>query len=178
VRELVIVIADLYLPRAHEAAPEVVAGFGALPGFEAAARFGTRAALTRGWREWLAGSLGHTDLHGAALACTTAATLPAPPPSGLTWWIATPLSLQAGAASVHLDHRGLLRLSHAEQDALAADFARTFGSSGHVLLPLPSGAFMLCTCAIGAHAMREPARWAGSGLAHRCRKGRGHRCGG
>jgi hypothetical protein len=165
VRELVIVIADLYLPPAHEAAPEVAAAFAAVPGIEAAARFGTRAALAQGWRDWLAGALGHADLRGTALACTSAAVLPAPPPPGLTWWIATPLSLQVGATSVHLDHRGILRLSHAEQGALAADFARTFGASGHALLPLPSGAFILCTCAIGPHPMREPARWAGSELA-------------
>jgi hypothetical protein len=166
VRELVIVIADLYLTDAPDAAaPEVAAAFDAVPGIEAVTRFGTRTPLTRGWRDWLASSLGHPELSGAALACTAAAVLPVPPPPVLTSWIATPLSLHAGAASVHLDHRGILRLARAEQDALAADFARTFGSSGHALLPLPSGAFMLCTSAIGPRAMREPARWAGSELA-------------
>lgn len=164
-RELVIVIADLYLPDAHEAAaPEVAAAFTAVPGIEAAARFGTRASLAHGWRDWLAGSLGHTELSGAALAPTAAALVPAPP-TGSTCWIATPLSLQAGAASVHLDHRGILRLTREEQDTLATDFADTFGASGHALLPLPSGAFALCTRAIEPLALREPARWAGRELA-------------
>lgn len=164
-RELVIVIADLYLPDAHEAAaPEVAAAFAAVPGIEAAARFGTRASLAHGWRDWLAGSLGHTELGGTALASTAAALLAAPP-TGATCWIATPLSLQAGAASVHLDHRGILRLTGEEQDTLATDFTATFGASGHTLLPLPSGAFLLCTRAIEPLALREPARWAGRELA-------------
>jgi len=162
VRELVIVIADLYLPDAQDtAASAVAAAFPAVPGIEAAARFGTRASLAHGWRDWLAGSLGHTDLPGTALAWTAAAVLPVPPPPGVTCWIATPLSLQAGAASVHLDHRGILRLTGEEQDALAADFTRTFGSSGHKLLPLPSGAFVLATHGFEPLALREPARWAG-----------------
>jgi hypothetical protein len=163
VRELVIVIADLYLPEA--AAAEVGAAFAAVPGIETAARFGTHHSLPHGWRAWLAVSLGHTDLTGVALACTAAAVLPVPPSAGLTSWIATPLSLQVGAASVHLEHRGILRLTGEEQAALAADFARTFGSSGHALLPLPSGAFVLRTRAIGPHAMHEPARFAGRELA-------------
>jgi hypothetical protein len=166
VRELVIVIADLYLPDAQEAAaPEVAAAFTDVPGIEAAARFGRRRSLTDGWRAWLAASLGHTGLAGTALASTAAAVLPVPAADGLTSWIATPLSLQAGAASVHLEHRGILRLTGEEQEALAADFARTFGSSGHALLPLPSGAFVLGTRGIAPQAMREPARFAGRELA-------------
>jgi len=165
VRELVIVIADLYLPNAADAAaPAVAAAFPGVPGIEAAARFGTRTSLADGWRDWLAGSLGHPDLPGTALACTAAAVLPAPPPPELTCWIATPLSLQAGAASVRLGHHGILRLSGEEQGALAVDFARTFDSSGHRLLPLPSGAFLLCTRAIQPLGLREPARWAGGEL--------------
>ena len=164
-RELVIVIADLYLPDAHDAAAsEVAAAFAGVPGIEAAARFGTRLSLRQGWRDWLAGSLGHTELSGTALALTAAALAPVPP-TGSTCWIATPLSLQAGAASVHLDHRGILRLTREEQETLATDFAHTFGASGHTLVPLPSGSFVLCTRAIEPLALPEPARWAGRELA-------------
>jgi hypothetical protein len=159
------VIADLYLPEAPEAAaPEVAAAVTAVPGIEAAGRFGTRTRLTDGWRDWLAASLGRADLGGVAPACIAAAARPPVPPS-TTSWIATPLSLQAGTASVHLDHRGILRLTAAELETLAADFARTFGSSGHVLAPLPSGAFLLSTRGIEPLPIREPARCAGGELA-------------
>jgi hypothetical protein len=50
VRELVIVIQDLYLPEAPAAGVPL-----ALPGLEFVARFGTRVSLAHGWRAWLAG---------------------------------------------------------------------------------------------------------------------------
>src|SRR5439155_778595 len=80
--------------------PGAAAVAGAAPGIESAGRFGQRAALEHGWREWLAHELGRADLAGAAPACVAAAEVaPAGPPalaSG-TPWIATPLHLRAGA---------------------------------------------------------------------------------
>jgi hypothetical protein len=46
----------------------------------------------------------------------------------------------------------------AEQAILAADFARTFGSSSHTLTPLPSGEFLLATPGLAPLATEEPAR--------------------
>src|SRR5207302_1089360 len=69
VREIVIVIADLYLPHGANGAPLGGAGVaGTAPGIESAGRFGQRAALEHGWREWLAHELGRADL--AAVATT------------------------------------------------------------------------------------------------------------
>src|SRR2546423_996126 len=162
VREIVIVIADLYLPQGAAAVA------GAAPGIERALRFGERAALEHGWREWLAHELGRADLAGAAPACVAAAELaPAGPPAGAsgTLWIATPLHLSAGAARAVLDHRGVLRLPPAELAALAAAFQDTFGPSGFTLMPLSSGGFLLRTVGIAAVATTEPARCAGGDLA-------------
>src|SRR2546423_1291340 len=131
------------------------AGGGAARGIERALRLGERAALGRGWREWLAPELGRADLAGAAPACVAAAELaPAGPPAGAsgTLWIATPLHLSAGAARAGLDHRGVLRLPPAELAALAAALQDTFGASGFTLMPLSSGDFLLATVGIGALA--------------------------
>jgi hypothetical protein len=87
VREIVIVIPDLYLdPSATDTragGPESVpAGFppgagapGSMPGFEHAARFGTRRSLAPdgGWRPWLARWLGRPDLAPYAPAPIAAA---------------------------------------------------------------------------------------------------------
>ncbi len=48
-------------------------------------------------------------------------------------WFATPLHLFAGLDSVHLHPAGLLELSAAEQQLLAADFARVFAGAPWVL---------------------------------------------
>src|SRR5437762_2199272 len=101
---MVIGIADLYLPLGGAA----VAG-AAAPGIESAGRFGERAALQHGWREWLAHALGRADLAGAAPACIAAAEVaPAGPAVGAsgTLWIATPLHLSAGAAGRRSRHCG------------------------------------------------------------------------
>jgi len=163
VREIVIVIADLYLPLGGAA----VAG-AAAPGIESAGRFGERAALQHGWREWLAHALGRADLAGAAPACIAAAEVaPAGPAVGAsgTLWIATPLHLSAGAAPLVLDHRGVLRLPQAELATLAAAFQDTFGVSGFTLTPLSSGDFLLRTAGMATVATTEPARCAGRDLA-------------
>ena len=170
------VIADLYLPHGANGAGGAVPG--AVPGIESAGRFGERAALQHGWREWLAHALGREDLAGAAPACIAAAAAevaPAGPPAGAvgTPWIATPLHLAAGAARLYLDHRGVLRLPRAELAALAAAFQDTFAVSGVMLTPLPSGEFLLRTAGIAAVATTEPARCVGTDVAEALPRGAG-----
>ena len=171
--ELVIVIPDLYLPRELRGAGGA-AGFGDIPGIEGAARFGARAPLAGGWRAWLPGWIGRTELAAVAPACIAAAALDAgtevapadmPGASVTSWWIARAVHFHAGLTRVHLDQRGLLRLPPAEQATLAADFARTFGSSNYTLAPLPSGEFLLSTPGLAPLATAEPGRCVGAELA-------------
>lgn len=166
-RELVIVIPDLYLkPQGSGAAPALASG--RFAGLEHAGRFGVRAALGEGWRAWLAQQLARADLAQVAPARIAAAVLAEPQAQSAqaaTYWIATPLHLTAGLARVHLDHRGVLALSAAERATLATAFAGTFGSSGFSLTPLPSGDFLLKTPGVGALRTVEPARCIGSDLA-------------
>jgi hypothetical protein len=104
VREIVIVISDLYLPprdadpsnrKARAARTGAASGnvgapgssdptagaTGTLPGFEHATRFGQRRSIEGegGWRPWLARWLGRTDLAGVAPAVIAAAAADAPP---------------------------------------------------------------------------------------------------
>ena len=174
-REIVIVIADLYLTDGAQGTPvKGGAAAGAVPGIESAGRFGERAALQHGWREWLARALGREDLAGAAPACIAAAAVaPGVPPAdaGGTLWIATPLQLTAGAARLYLDHRGVLRLPRAELAALAAAFQDTFAVSGCSLTPLSSGDFLLRTAGMAPVATIEPARCAGNDVAEALPRG-------
>ena len=159
--ELVIVLTDLYLPEAHPQAAAAETPL-ALPGIEQAGRYGQRVALTAGWRAWLARRLGRDDLAALAPARIAAAVLPAAaaPP-----WLACPVHLSAGLSRVHLDHRGLLRLSAAEQAALTDAFARAFAGSLFTLAALPCGEFLLGAPGIGAVPTTEPARCAGGEIA-------------
>jgi hypothetical protein len=171
VRELVIVIPDLYLPRELRGTSPKAGAFANVPGIERVARFGTRQSLPGGWRAWLPGRVGRPELADVAPACIAAAGLdasPAPSAPGThaasTRWIATAVHLQAGLTRVHLDHRGLLRLAAGEQATLATDFGRTFGSTNCTLSPLPGGEFLLDTPGLPALATSEPARCAGGEL--------------
>ena len=160
VHELVIVLTDLYLPEAH---PQLAADVPvALPGIEQAGRYGERVALSAGWRAWLARRLGREDLAALAPARIAAALLPA---SGEPQWLATPVHLSAGLSRVHLEHRGLLRLSEPEQAALTHAFAHTFAGSGFTLAGLPCGEFVLQAPGIRAVPTSEPARCAGGEIA-------------
>jgi hypothetical protein len=164
VQELVIIIADVYLPPAAAAAPEPGVELAHLPGIESAGRFGARAAL-EDWRAWLARRLGRPDLAGVAYARVAAAAATADAgAAGDTLWLATPVHLSAGLTRVHLNQRGLLRLRGEEQSVLAGEFRRTFGGEGLVLLPLGSGEFLLRTPGLAAHPAGEPARSAGSAI--------------
>ena len=80
-------------------------------------------------------------------------------------WLATPVNLVAGLTSVHLDRRGLLRLSAADLTALAAEFRRVFHDSGFVLEPLDSGDFLLFGPQLRVAQMLEPARAMGNSIA-------------
>jgi hypothetical protein len=179
VREIVMVITDLYLPAsADAAAARAATPAGSAPGMEHAARFGARAALTEGWRAWLARHLGRGGLAQVAPARIAAAALPndaaaraADPHSGV--WIATPLHLMPGLARVHLEVHGILQLGDAELTALVAEFARAFGSAPLTLHPLPSGQLLLFTPGMPACVTTEPARAAGADLAHALPQGPG-----
>jgi hypothetical protein len=157
VHELVIVIADLYLP--DEGALDGVV----LPGLERIARFGTHAALPDGWRAWLARSLGRQDL--AVLPPATVAAFCAGDVCAGSVWLATPVHLGAGLTSVHMDNRGLLKLPMATLATLAKDFHKVFHGSGFALEPLASGGFLLLGRApLKARAL-EPARCVGASMA-------------
>jgi len=167
VRELVIVITDLYLRHARPGA--AVAG---APGIEHAARFGARTSLGHGWREWLAHSLGRGDLAGVAPAGVAAAAAGLAVSPGGSRWIATPVQLTPGVSGVYLDQGGILRLSDAELAALALAFRDTFGDSGCTLTPLPSGEFLLeAPAAVVAVPTLEPARAAGLDVAEALPRG-------
>jgi hypothetical protein len=164
VREIVIVIADLYLA---PGAAGAVAAAAAVPGIATLGRFGVRTRLARGWRDWLARVVERTDLADVAPACVAAAALPpaqAAVGEAVTSWIATPVQLTAGLARVDLDPRGILRLPPPELSALAAEFGRTFATSGFTLTPLPSGELLLRTPGIAPAETTEPARCTGVGV--------------
>lgn len=174
--EAVIVIPDLYLP-SDELPGEPAAGPGALAGFDHAGRFGQRQRLGTGWREWLAHWLGRGDLAGVSVAAVAAAALTSAAGDGsrrasaaaggnaATRWIATPVQLVAGLTRVHLERRGIVRLTPEEQAVLADAFHGTFGGSGVTLQPLSDGQFLALTPGIAAVATTEPARCAGGLLA-------------
>jgi hypothetical protein len=87
VREIVIVISDLYLvPGQTGASTDAGGGAGAignLPGIEHVARFGQRRSIEGegGWRPWLARWLGRDDLAGVAPAVIAAAAASAVMPA-------------------------------------------------------------------------------------------------
>jgi hypothetical protein len=139
-REIAVVISDLYLPRAADA-PSASA-VAPLPGLAEAARFGQKRAIEGGWRAWLARWMGRDDLARAAPAAVAAAASARPSGEGSVW-IANPIHLIAGLTSLHLDYRGLLRLPAQDLARLAQDFAKTFGETEFHLEALESGPFLL-----------------------------------
>jgi hypothetical protein len=114
VREIVIVISDLYLapgqaggsPEAAASAREAAAASVTLRGFEHAARFGRRRSIEGegGWRPWLARWLGRDDLAAVAPAVIAAATAStataASTPSSARTVSAEPVSSGARTASI------------------------------------------------------------------------------
>ena len=156
-RELVIVVSDLYLP-AEGRADSVL-----LPGLERVARFGTKSVLAAGWRPWLARHVGCEALALEAPACVAARCCDADITGAV--WLAAPVHCIAGLSSVHLEHRGLLKLPMATLHALAADFQAVFQEAAFALQPLASGGFLLAgPASADAHAT-EPARAVGMNMA-------------
>jgi hypothetical protein len=153
VQALVIVIADLYLPE------EGFTGALVVPGLERIARFGRRTVLADGWRPWLARCVGAAALVEEAPASVAARCCEAALADGV--WLATPVHCIAGLSSVHLEHRGLLKLSLPTLRALAADFHQVFQGSGFTLVPLASGGFLLSGPAVPDPQALEPARCVG-----------------
>jgi hypothetical protein len=170
VHEIVIAVADLYFPEARDApaAPDVT-----LPGFAQIARFGERATLEHGWREWLARWAGRDDLARVPPSVVAAAGASSQTAGNLDTWIATPLHLAAGLTTLHFDIRGILRLAREELEELALDFRRSFHDAGSQLLPLESGEFVLHQPTIPSVATTEPARIAASGVAEALPRGEG-----
>jgi hypothetical protein len=162
VREIVIVIADLYLDleAARPAASPTFGaslGAGTTPGIERLARFGDKTTLAHGWRAWAAHWLGLPQYADEAPASVAAAAL-ADAPADRAVWLATPVHLIAGLTSLHFDTRGVLRLSSAELAELAASFRDTFRGSGLDLHPL-EGELLLSGPLVATPATTtEPAR--------------------
>lgn len=150
-REIVIVIRDLYLDRQQAgvdfrgvAAPDAAAAPReiAAPGLEHLARFGEKRPTPQGWRAWVAGWLGLPQYATEAPASIAAASLQNAPRERAVW-LATPLYLVTGLSSLHFDRRSLLSLPDAQLEALAASFRDTFGGSGFDLHPLEAGELLL-----------------------------------
>ncbi|MGH8179634.1 MAG: hypothetical protein ACRET2_11740 [Steroidobacteraceae bacterium] len=165
-REIVIVIADLYLEPDLAVAPAAGSASGATPGLGYLARFGDETALPEGWRAWTAQWLGLPQYAREAPASIAAAAIadvladmPPDAPAGRALWLATPVHLMAGLTSLHFDRRSLLRLPRAELEELARSFANTFRGSGLELHPLQDGELLLSGPPLAAPATTtEPAR--------------------
>jgi hypothetical protein len=170
VREVVIVISDLYLSQEtpERQLPEGVA----LPGLEHVARFGRRSTVEGGWRRWLAQRLSvEDDIVSAAPA--TVASLALNNRAAGTVWMATPVHLIAGLTSLHLDRRSVLHLPAEDLAALESDFHRTFADSGFALRPVDSGDFLLLGPEMALADTLEPARSMGESVAEGMRGGTG-----
>ncbi len=165
-RELVIVISDLYLDSGDISSSSASGVAGVLPGFEHVGRFGQGSAVEGGWRAWLARWLGRADLANVAPAVVAAygagvfSGAPAVEPlsQNSTVWIASPVHLIAGLTSLHVDRRSLLRLSAADLAGFAGSFERTFGDTELRLSAVRSGEFLLQGPGRLSAATTEPAR--------------------
>jgi hypothetical protein len=163
VEEVVIVIADLYLASAAEAAS--IRGVD-LPGLARIARYGSSQPLEQGWRPWLAVWSGQGGLAQSAPATVAAAAsrVTADEVNGRMAWLATPVHLVAGLSSVHLDARGLLQVELDARRELAQDFNTVFAESGFRLEALPSASFLMTGPRIEDRDTVEPARILGASV--------------
>jgi hypothetical protein len=163
VEEVVIVITDLYLSSAAEAAS--IRGVD-LPGLARIARYGSSQALEQGWRPWLAIWSGQSELAQSAPATVAAAAsrATAEEAKGRMAWLATPVHLIAGLASVHLDTRGLLQVELDARRELAQDFNAVFAESGFRLEALQSTNFLMTGPRIEDLDTVEPARILGASV--------------
>ncbi len=161
--EVVIVITDLYLTNATEAAS--IRGVD-LPGLARIARYGSGHVLDRGWRPWLAAWSGQGELARSAPATIAAAAsrAKAKDVDGRMMWLATPVHLVAGLSSVHLDARGLLQVELDARRELAQDFNSVFAESGFRLEALPSAGFLVTGPRIDDRDTVDPARILGASV--------------
>lgn len=166
--EVVIVIADLYLTSAAEAAS--VRGVH-LPGLARMARFGSGSQLEHDWRPWLAEWAGQPELAREAPATIAAASslvAPAAEQGGAAGkkmaWLATPVHLIAGLSSVHLDTRGLLHVQPDVRRSLADEFNHVFADSGFSLEALASAGFLVTGPALPGARTHDPARFIGASV--------------
>lgn len=166
VREIVMVISDLYLP--EELGPERQGGMsdglraaqpGSLKGIERIARLARRTPEAN-WRGWVAEWLGLGAFADRAPASVAAAGAGGGASRGApsACWLATPVHLIGGMTRVHMDWRCLLRLPPEDRDRLVQGFKDTFAGSGFALTGLDSGEFLLTGPPLAAVRTTEPAR--------------------
>ena len=125
----VIVLRDLYPVRLDR---DTRAALPRLPALESWLAQGDSEQHSGDWRQWLWARFAD-DAQREAPPAAIAGTAVAEVPEGLPVWFATPVHFVAGLDTVRLHPAGLLELSAAEQQALAADFARVFSGSGYSL---------------------------------------------
>jgi len=157
VRELVIVITDLYLAGSLESSGAATA----LPALEQIARFAHQRVPQADWRAWTAHWLGLRHYAGLPPASIAAAGRAVP---GETVWFASPLHLIAGVGRLHLQRCGRLHLTPETLAPLAADFNSTFAGSGFALVPLAAGEFLLGAPSGLSARTCDPARVPQAGL--------------
>jgi len=163
VEEVVIVIADLYLTSAREAAS--IRGV-ELPGLGRIARYGSGESIGKGWRPWLAEWAGHAALAAEAPASVASAAAQFQPPEGTNpmVWLATPVHFVAGLSSVHLDARGLLQVELDVRQGMAEEFNTLFAESGYRLEALHSAGFLLLSPTVATPPTVDPARVLGASI--------------
>jgi hypothetical protein len=160
-RELLIVVADFYIPDAGE--HEFARDASGLPGLNSAVRFGRTSVLEQGWRAWLARWLGYPLLADAAAATLASAALAQRAVDPFVW-IAQPMHLITGMRSVHLDHAGVLHIDADTQAQLAESFAHDFTHSPFQLAALPGGRFLMSGPVAASLQASDPARYLGSSI--------------
>jgi hypothetical protein len=163
VEEVVIVISDLYLTSAAEAASIRRVD---LPGLGHIARYGAGDAVEEGWRPWLARWAGRAVLADEAPAtiASAASRIVSANIESERVWIATPVHFVAGMASVHLDARGLLQMESGVRHTLATEFNSLFAESGFRLEALSSAGFLLRGPQIADASAADPARILGASI--------------
>ena len=161
--EVVIVIADLYLTSAREAAS--IRGV-ELPGLGRIARYGSAESIGKGWRPWLAEWAGFGALASEAPASVASAAAQFQPEEGTSpmVWLGTPVHFVAGLSSVHLDTRGLLQVELDVRQAMAEEFNTLFAESGYQLEALSSAGFLLLSPTVATPPTVDPARVLGASI--------------
>ncbi len=160
--QLTLILRDFHPP--EEAPADAGSRLERYPQFEAVLRYASRSQHTD-WRRWLLAQagLGAAGEGGMAEGAVAAWALPAASAgAGSAAWLATPVHFVAGLDTVRLHPAGILQLSDAEQQALAADFGRVFAGSGLALHALGERELLLTAPRAAAVAgTNDPARFLG-----------------